>query len=1682
MTDPQPDAPMEGVAIIGMAGRFPGAPGIEALWDLLHAGREGIRVLSDEELAADDYQFPALREDPRYVRSRGIVDGVEFFDAAFFGMSPREAATMDPQQRLWLECAWEALERSGYPPGRGEPNTGVFAGTFMSTYLLHNLLGTRERTEEFLLGRGSGDYATMLNNEKDSLATRTSFRFDLRGPSETIQTACSTSLVAINRACQSLLQYETEMCLAGGVSLTLPQKQGYQFQEGAILSPDGHCRPFDHRAKGTVPAEGVAVVVLKRLEDALRDGDHIHAVIRGSAVNNDGSRKVGFTAPSPEGQAAVISMALALAGVDPGTIGYVEAHGTATPLGDPIEVQGLTRAFRGGTDRTGFCGLGSLKGNLGHLDAAAGAAGLIKAALVLEHELIPPTLHYERANPEIRFEETPFFVVDRPLPWPRGGAPRRAGVSSFGIGGTNAHAVLEEAPDRAPSGPSRPMQLVTLSARTPEALEVATTRLALHLREHPEQPLSDVAYTLAVGRAEFPHRRIAVVREGSDAARALEDREPTRVAHGVADGAARPLVFMFPGQGSQHVNMAADLYRIERGFRDRFDAGAEVLQPILGLDIRDLVYPPDGREEWAAEALRQTAVTQPVLFVVQYALAELFASWGMSPDAMIGHSVGEYTAAAISGVFTFEDALGVLSRRARLMQERPPGGMLAVRLPAGELETRLGAPLALAAINAPRLSVVSGPNEALAAFRDALEAEGVRTTPLHTSHAYHSSMMDEALEPFEAAVSAVQRRPPSVPWISSLTGTWISREEAESPGYWARQLRGTVRFSPGILELQREAGRVFLEVGPGTTLATFVQQHPDPAARRAVLSSLPHAQSEASALESVLVALGRMWALGIAPDWNRFYAGEERRRVILPTYPFERKRHWVDAPSTGATARAAASPVPHAEVNVIQVAATPAAHTSPTPPSPGGGGGVPAAFMDRVIAILGELWGEPLEDDQVDLSFLEIGFDSLVLAQVSARFESEFSVPLRFRQLFDEIPTPRRLAVYLAENLPREASDRSAPSTVTGPTPADSTPIPSANGSPTPAEPGAVGAHLPAFPVPAPTAGSDALDRLIEGQLAVMRQQLELLRLMGREGAETAVESGNVASSGARTVTIPAPAPGEGGVASSQGSGDGSRPEPAAPERPFGASARIQLTRSGQLDSRQEEWLRAFTERYVARTAASRHFTEKNRPLLADPRVVSGFSPQLKELVYPIVVERARGSRVWDLDGNEYLDMVSGFGSILLGHGHPLVTEAVTRCLEDGFAVGPQHPLTGEVASLMLELTGLPRTAFCTTGSEAVLAAIRAARTATGRTGIAMFRDSYHGLFDEVAVRGRREKALPAASGIPASAVSEVLLLDYGEPESLRILEERMGSLAAVLVEPVQSRNLDLQPREFVRELRRLTEAQGTALIFDEMVTGFRVGPGGAQAYFGVKADLATYGKVVGGGLPVGLVAGTPRFMDTLDGGPWSFGDDSYPAVGVTYFAGTHVRHPMVLAATAATLRYLKEQGSALPARITELATGCVQRLRDLVGELGVPLQIQHFSSAFQVVFTEPTPLGGLLLPLLREQGIHIFEGRTWFFTAAHEDGDVDRIVEAFRHALGEMVEHGFLARVGAGDRRTATGVAEVEEGGASTPTGTLAGPVGLAPAPDARLGRDPQGKPGWYRPDPDRPGRYVRVKDAAPS
>ncbi|MGL4308871.1 MAG: amino acid adenylation domain-containing protein [Paracoccaceae bacterium] len=1499
ITSPAPGEQGEGlIAIVGLAGRFPGARSADEFWKGLVEGREMISHFTPEEL---DVDLSPTDPNGQFVYARGVMPDAELFDAKHFNIPPREAERMDPQHRILLEVAQDALESAGHDPERFAGKIGVFAGSSQNSYLLNNLLSAPGASRTYAATYPLDDFSTLFGNDKDFVATRIAYKLNLRGPAVSVLCACSTSLVAVAQACESLRRGTSDMALAGGVSVTFPSKRNYKYLPDGMASADGHCRTFDADATGTVFGDGAGLVVLRRLEDALADGDEIIAVIRGYSINNDGSEKAGYAAPSIKAQAQVIREAHRAAGVTARDIGYVEAHGTATPLGDPIEFAALNMAFGEATGDRSFCRLGSAKTNVGHLDIAAGITGLIKAALTLKHGKIPPLLHYKKPNKAIDFANSAFVPNAELTDWAPGGVKRLAGVSAFGVGGTNIHMVLEEAPAAEPAGAvieSNAPMVFPVSASSADAVKAAVSDLALWAAAHPNAIPAEVAETLRNGRKQYGERAVIVAGGMADLATQAAAHSGKPVTAGRRDRVA----FLFPGQGAQHVGMARDLYAVEPVFREALSLCATLLEPALGLNLLDIIHAPESQAEEMTAKLKNTAIAQPAIFSIGYALAKQWAYWGIEPDVMVGHSIGELAAATIAGVIDLKDALGLIALRGKLMAGLPGGVMISVRASETEVLPFLGAGLDLAAVNGAKAVVLAGSEDAAAKIIPGLEAAGFVTSRLHTSHAFHSYMMDAAVAPFRDAVAKLTLRAPRIPIVSTVTGDWLTEAEATDPDYWANHMRRPVRFYDAVQVLWAEGRHMFLETGPGRTMSVLAGQNPDRKAAQPALASLPHAQAEqADSHRSMLEAFGLLWANGYPVDWRRLDAGRApaRRATGLPTYAYQRKRFWVE-PVT--TLPASAAPVALTAITTDETTNTPVAD-------------VPAAKVDAGAALremLSELSGVDPADMDGSATFLELGFDSLLLTQATRELSDRFGVTVTLRQLIDGLPTIDALAAHVEAN-----------GNLAGTAPADRTPV------------------------------------------------AEMTRIEGKPSEDEAKAS-------------PSSAP------------------------------MTKISREvEELAPAQRASIDALTARYTAKTQKSKELTVHYRPFHADPRTASGFNRLWKEIVYQIVTVKSKGSRLLDVDGNEYIDILNGFGPGFLGHSPDAVVAALHDQVNNGFEVGPQSLLAMEASELFCQVTGNDRASFVCTGSEAVYAAMRLARTVTARDKIVMFARDYHGNFDEVLVRAVDGKdgprTLPLAPGVPRDSVTNIIVLPYGTPQALDYIRKNASQLAAVIVEPVQSRRPEFRPAEFIREVRRITENNGTLFIFDEVVTGFRFGPRGAQAYYNIDADLVTYGKVVGGGMPLGVVSGKARFMDTFDGGQWGYGDDSFPQAPVTFFAGTFVRHPLVMAALKSMLTFFKSQPDFFWKTVNAKGDKLAGTLDRWFAENDMPFQYPNCGSLMYLRIGEDQKFGPLLGSHVRDRGVFFLEGFPSYMTAAHDDEDIDHVIEAFKDSALEMRAAGLL-------------------------------------------------------------------------
>ncbi|WP_157205628.1 non-ribosomal peptide synthetase/type I polyketide synthase [Methylomonas koyamae] len=1597
--EPEPD-----IAVVGMACRFPGADGTAAFWDLLSSGASAVRPLPAERKAL----LAGLADDVDALGAAGWLDGIDLFDPALFHISPKEAAILDPQQRLLLTAAWSALEQAGITREElAGSATGVFIGISGSEYAQlawHSASGRDGHA-------GTGTASSIAAN-------RLSYFLDLRGPSLAVDTACSSSLVAVHLACRSLLAGECDTALVGGVNLLLNPALTRALAKAGMLSASAACHSFDGAADGYVRGEGVGLVVLRRAALAAERGNPLLALIAGSAINQDG-HSFGLTAPNGVAQRALLRQTYAAAKLAPGAVDYLEAHGTGTALGDPIEAGALAEVLGAGRERP--CLLGSVKANIGHLEAAAGIAGLIKAVLCLQHNAVPPLAGFRGLNPHIRFDPQALeintqlrrFSAERPL--------RHVGVTSMGFGGTNAHVVLRRAdsPAATAAAPQRSHYTLLLSAERPTDLAPLAASYLDVLQSHPKQWAS-LCYRANVGRSGLAYRTALHAADAGEMLAGL-----ARLAQGTAAvtaavaGTPKPLAFLFTGQGSQYPGMARDLYAHAPRFRATVDECDLLLSGAGMAPVAPLLYGSDALD---GDGLAETATAQPALFVVGYALARYFESCGLAPAVVVGHSLGEYVAACFAGAMSLTDALRLVVLRAQLMQRcSDQGGMVAMLADKAVALELIGADsaLALAADNGPTQVTVSGQHQSLAALAERAKAAGIAVLPLKVKRAFHSADMEPILAEFRVVAAQVAWQPPRLPVIGNLTAAAVDRFDAD---YWVEHLRRPVRFRECIAAAGALGAGMFLEIGAQPALTAMLRRF-DPAPT--AVASLDGQRPDWLAVNS---ALAELWRAGHRVDFRKAWAGETFDRVELPGYPFQPSRFWLEPttrkPMTNATA-----------IN-------------------------PTGELARLLAPLLKCAPEAIVASR---SFLELGADSLVLVEFLRQIQGRYGVQVAMHSLFEDLRDLTALAAWLAE----QGADFGASSNAAAA--ADS------------AEPQVAGwlQQQLGLLLKRPAAELDPRRSFLElGADSLVLT--ELLRLIGERYAvdigmarlfaelssieslapaiaavspklETAPAAAQPA--GAARVAHPLPAAAPNAVASGELQGLLARQldafnqlvqgqlgllhgaaaplalEPAASPAPTAVqplTAAMPLptaakAAAGGLNPAQQQHLRELAAAYQAKHAASKRYAETYREVFADYRSSLGFRQATKEMIFPLVVNTAAGSRIYDLDGNELIDLTMAFGSSLLGYNPDLVKQALSAQLEQGIQVGPKSPLVGEAAQLVRDLTGCKRVAFANSGTEAVMTAVRMARAVTGRTRIVRFAGSYHGHSDTMLVKagGEGGSGLPIAPGVPLSVAQDAIVLGYGDDASLETIRRHAGELAAIVVEPVQSRRPGLQPREFLHSLREIASAAGCALIFDEIITGFRLAPGGAQEYFGVRADLVTYGKVAGGGMPLGIVAGNARFMNAIDGGPWQFGDASYPAATATFFAGTFSGHPLTMAASVAVLRHLRDAGPALQAGITAKTARLVRELNDYFAAEGFAIRVNHAGSLFRFVFfdnysVEFQPIeANLFFYQMTLRGVYIWEGHTCFLSSAHSEADVDAIVRAGRESAQALRQGGFFQPAG---------------------------------------------------------------------
>ncbi|WDD92409.1 amino acid adenylation domain-containing protein [Burkholderia sp. FERM BP-3421] len=1507
------------LAVVGMACRFPGAADTAALWTLLSTGGHAIKPVAER-------RWPACPDDEQ----AGLLDAIDGFDAGFFGISPAEAADVDPQQRLLLEVAWEALENAGIRPRALKASrTGVFVGISSCDY-------ARTRATD---AEGTTVYAA-AGAAHSIAANRISYVLGLNGPSLAIDTACSSSLVALHVAARSLAERECDLAIVGGVNVILDPDLQHAFRRAGMLAPDGRCKAFDNSADGYVRGEGCGVVVMRRQDDG--EPGAALAILRATAVNQDG-RSNGLLAPNREAQVTVVREALANAGLTPRDIDYLECHGTGTRLGDAIELGAIAESLLAARDGRPLP-IGSIKANLGHLEAAAGMAGLIKAILVLRHRTAPPLRLPTGLNQAADAYAALLRCPDGAEPLPAagaGGAIWHASISSFGFGGTNAHAILSSAPRQMKrAGLLREKgRLLLLSARESADLGPVAARLVECLRAG--AAASDVCHTWNAEREAWAHRKAVLAADDQELCAEL-----ARLAAGAVVQArlsrtgsrAGRVVWQFPGQDAQRPGMARAWYEFSPDFRRALDRACAVADACLGQPLLPLLLGDDH------EPLRNTSLAQPALFCLEWSFAECLTRWfpGIEPY-LTGHSLGAYVAACRAGCWSLEHAVELVVERGRCFERAADQSrMIVVRADPERVAAVLGEQgerVDIAAVNAAHQLVIAGVAAHVDACHETLTAAGLSSRVLNPRYGFHSRAMDEAIAQFAGALSRVQAKPTHTALISDLSGEILPAGTVLDADYWMTHARRTVRFDKVHARVAELDPDCVIELGPGSALTALACENGLSSAQ-----AVSVAPARTEAWEGLLAMIGRAFEQGVEFDWKAFGRPFGWRRVDVPGYPFEQRRYWKPGLHEGQPAGPQSQPLPVSNMS------------EPTrDPS----------IANAIAAELAKALRVPEERIDRDANLLDLGIDSLMLMGAIDFIESRFGVRLSVSEFFGELNTVHRIAARLDA---AQAIDAAGAASI-------------GNAPPSLAPHEAVDAWRAA------PANAESFRALFQHQLDTVS------RIIDRQ----------LAALGQASADVPmTPAP-----AAQRASAERAAPPVVASRAvalmPFQSGKGVE---KASRTSRQDAYLRQFAEQYNRRTSRSKAYADAHRLRLADNRMVSGFRLGTKELVYPIVSERALGAHIWDIDDHRYLDLTMGFGVALFGHNAPFVAKALRVGVDQGYSLGPQSSLAGEVAGLLCEITGHERATFANTGSEAVMLAVRLARAATGRPWVVLFAGSYHGTADTVMARPGERSALPFAPGITPRQIEDVVVLDYGAAESLDFVRRHADQIAAVLVEPVQSRNPSLQPRAFLHALRALTRATGIALVFDEVLNGFRIHLRGGQGHYGIEADLAAYGKIVGGGLPIGMVAGAARYLDHIDGGAWSYRDDSYPAVPMTFFAGTFCKHPLAMQAAKVVLERLKSEGEAIVTETNAKTTRFVERVNAATAALGVDLHVAHCGSLFRI---PQLPDIELLHYGLINRGLYIWEGRNCFLSHAHDDAELEQAATTFGEVVGELAEHGFL-------------------------------------------------------------------------
>ncbi len=1560
----QQDKSNEPTAIIGAGCRYPGeADDLDKFWNILENGVDTTSELPferfDSNLSAEE-----LKKKISYGKYAGcFIKDIEMFDPTFFKITPNEAASLEPLHRMLLETSWRAIENAGLTLDK---ITGARAGVYVG------IAGLEYARAHLASGNIDAITTYSMTGIVHSLSpARLSYFYDFTGPAIPFDTACSSSLVALHYAIQSLRRNEINMALVGGVSALLGPELFIGFAKLGATSSSGVCRTFDEDADGYVRGEGCGMIVIKRLSDALKDNDNILAVIRGSAINNDG-RSNGITAPNGRAQERVIKDAMKEANLSADDISYIETHGTGTKLGDPIEVNAIARVYNK-RDRNKPVLIGSVKPNIGHQESGAGLASLLKVILAMQHKKVPPSINFRSPNKHIQWDLTPIKVVDKLTDWDNNGKPRIAGISSFGFSGTNAHVILEEPPEKEDSQTAftdRTNHIIAVSAQDRNALADAVQNHAQSISKIDEDDFANYCYSANAGRTHFNKRKAFFGENKSDLIGKMTKWTPAGNYETPRKGKT---AFLFTGHGSQYKGMCRTLWETHPDFRNNLALCDELFEPHLKLKVTDLLY----SEDLDPGLLDEARYVQAVLFTVGYSLAKLWMDWGVKPDMAIGHSTGEYIAACVCGVFSLEDAARIMSRRGELMQTLPENGcMAAVNLGLDEVE-RLIKPyyddVSIAAINAPDTITISGAKEPIEEIIAGLERDEIKHKVLQIFLSSHSPMTKPILNDWRKELNRHKMNDPKIPLITNVTGEFAKKDMLSKPDYWIEHFQKPVQFAKSIQFAAGNKATHFIEIGGHSTLSSMARRCVDGGNHQFLPSLLRDEENWKVLMETLSI----LYKDGFNIDWGAFDKPYPRKRVQAAYYPFQRERYWikpfVGTPAAGVPAKTAEE---QEKISLLQADEGGELKES-APPAP------PDAeeVQNTIKEYINQVSGIKVDSIDPDANLFYMGLDSLTIVELKNKIQSRLGVDLEIQDIYEKYNTVRTIAERLKKFIKPKAQ-------------------PAAAQAPGGAQPVEIDLLKKSIESMQPLAGVDeSISGVIRAQLQIMNKQLELLSQTGRESslavAPQAAESKREIMPGSLPASI----------------------EP----RPVG-NDKMNLTRGmifadDDLTGEQRNFIREFAKEYNKKTKKSKEYAQLSREHAADWIANLGFRKSLKDIIYPLVSKRSKGSRFTDADGNRYIDVAMGYGVHYFGHQPPFVMEAVRSQMEDGFEMGPQTDLLAESAQLVKDLAGVDRVVFTNTGTEAVMAAVRLARAATGRNQLVIFSGSFHGTFDGVLAFNEGEYTVPLSLGTPPNMVADIKVLTYGSDDSLDYIRKNAGYIAAVMVEPVQSRRPGFQPAQFLKDLRSITRQQSIALIFDEMVTGFRIRPGGAQEYFDVEADIVTYGKLIGGGMPVGAVAGKSEFMDAFDGGFWRYGDDSAPDKPTMVYGGTFCKHPLTMAAVNAVLKHLKEKGSGLQNGVNRLADDLAERLNRFFEDESVPVRLRHFSSMLRFesfgeydLVRMPIEMD-LIFYLMMHKGVYTWERRICFLSTAHDKNDIDRVVDAACESIADIRQGGFAFR-----------------------------------------------------------------------